>query len=119
MSEASFPLLSEKTDNTEYGSQAVPSWGDLKGQYEKRWAQQKEKFQTQLKSNFFALTERYASGKQEIFMLCVPERLEKLYLSAFLELFQSQYTPHVGDVERLAGKKVKRLYITLPNTYHD
>ena len=52
-------------------------------------------------------------------MLCVPERLEKLYLSAFLELFQSQYTPHVGEVERLAGKKVKRLYITLPNTYHD
>ena len=73
----------------------------------------------QLKCNFFALTERYASGKQELFMLCVPERREKLYLSAFLELFQSQYTPHVGDVERLAGKKTRRLYITLPNNYNN
>ena len=119
MSEASFPLLSEQNGDTEYGSKSVPSWDELKGLYEKRWGQQKEKFQTQLKCNFFALTERYASGKQEIFLLCVPERLEKLYLSAFLELFQSQYTPHVGDVERLAGKKTRRLYVTLPSTYHD
>ena len=119
MSEASFPLLSDENNGDEYGSKSVPSWNDLKGMYEKKWMQKKEKFQTQLKCNFFALTERYASGKQELFMLCVPERREKLYLSAFLELFQSQYTPHVGDVERLAGKKTRRLYITLPNNYNN
>ena len=114
------PLISqtENGDNS-YEGFTIPSYDELKEQYSKKWAQEKEKFQTQLKCNFFALVERVATGKQEIFMLCVPERLEKLYLSAFLELFQSQYTPHVGDVERLAGKKVKRLYISLPNTYHD
>ena len=45
------------------------------------------------------------------------ERKEKLYIAAFLELFQSQYAPHVGDVERLAGKKTRRLFVTLPNNY--
>ena len=63
------------------------------------------------------MTERFASGKQELFMLTVPERKEKLYVNAFLELFQSQYAPHVGDVERLAGKRTRRLYVTLPQCY--
>ena len=46
-------------------------------------AKEKEKFQTQIKCNFFALVEREAEGKQELFMLCVPERKEKIY-SSFL-----------------------------------
>ena len=37
----------------------------------------------------------------------------------FLEIFESGYAPHVGDAERLAGKKVRRLYVTLPHNYHD
>lgn len=52
-------------------------------------------------------------------MLAVQDRLEKKYIRAFLEIFESGYAPHVGDVERLAGKKTRRLYITLPNNYAD
>ena len=106
MAEGSFPLLSAQEEGgTSYKGMSVPSWEDLNSTYQKRWAQEKEKFQTQLKCNFFALTERFASGKQEIFMLSVPERREKQYIGAFLELFQSQYTPHIGDPERLGGNK--------------
>ena len=43
-------------------------------------AKRKGKFQTQIKCNFFALVEREAEGKQELFMLCVPERKEKKYI---------------------------------------
>ena len=70
-----------------------------------------------MKSNFAALVERFASGKQELFQLVAPERREKLYIEAFLELFESGYAPHVGDVERIANKRVRKLYITLPNNY--
>ena len=43
--------------------------------------------------------------KQEIYSLCVADRLEKKYIRAFLEIFESGYAPHVGDVERIANKK--------------
>ena len=120
MAEARFPLLVEheaESIKENYESKTIPSWDDVSNIYKQRWAKEKEKFQTQLKCNFFSLVERVATGKQEIFMLTVPERKEKLYISAFLELFQSQYAPHVGDVERLAGKKTHRLFVTLPNNY--
>ena len=118
MAEAQMPLLSQtENGDSSYEGMTIPSYDELKAQYGKKWAQEKEKFQTQLKCNFFGLVERVATGKQEIFMLTVPERKEKLYISAFLELFQSQYAPHVGDVERLAGKKTHRLFVTLPNNY--
>ena len=118
MSEAQMPLISQSADGDDhYSKMNIPSFDELKDTYGKRWSQEKEKFQTQLKCNFFALTERFAAGKQEIFMLSVSERKEKLYINAFLELFQSQYAPHVGDVERLAGKRTQRLYVTLPNNY--
>ena len=113
-SEVSQALLSH--DNEE---QVIPSWDNLSSMYESRWHKEKEKFQTELKKNFFALVERFASGKQELFMLSVPDRREKLYIRAFLEIFESGYAPHVGDAERLAGKKIRRLYITLPHNYHD
>ena len=57
------------------------------------------------------------SGQQELFMLCTPEYKEKLFIQAFLDLFPSQYQPHVGDIERLANKRTRRLYVTLPNSY--
>ena len=63
------------------------------------------------------LVERFASGKQEIYLLTAPERKEKLYIAAFLELFESGYAPHIGEVERLAGKKVRKLYVTFPHNY--
>ena len=110
-------LLKHDSAAESYSDMAIPTWGDLQNVYERRWLQEKIKFQTQLKTNFFALVERFASGKQEVFVLSTPERREKLYIGAFLELFESGYAPHIGDVERLAGKRVRRLHITLPHNY--
>ncbi len=98
---------------------SIPSWDNLCAHYESRWAKEKEKFQNQLKMHFKALVERFACGKQEIYSLCVADRLEKKYIRAFLEIFESGYAPHVGDVERIANKKVRKLYITMPNNYAD
>lgn len=104
-------------DVESYSEKIIPDWKDLQKIYEGQWKKEKDKFQTHLKANFAALVERFASGKQELFQLCAPERRERLYIEAFLELFESGYAPHVGDVERLAGKRVRKLYITLPNNY--
>ena len=104
-------------DLENYSDKVIPSWNDLQTIYESRWRKEKERFQAHLKANFTALIERYASGKQELFQLCVPERREKLYITAFLELFESGYAPHVGDTERIANKRVRKLFITLPHNY--
>ena len=114
---ATASLLKGDSGAESYGDMTIPTWGDLQTVYERRWLQEKNKFQTQLKTSFFALVERFASGKQEVYVLGVPERREKLYTAAFLELFESGYAPHIGDVERLAGKRCRRLYITLPHNY--
>lgn len=103
----------------ESSKQTIPSWNELNSIYEGRWIKEKEKFQSELKANFFGLVERFASGKQELFMLSAPDKREKLYIRAFLELFESGYAPHVGDAERVAGRRVKRLFITMPHNYHD
>ena len=109
------PLLNTKNaDSQSYVDRAIPSWNDLQDVYEQRWKQEKERYQQQLKANFFALTERFASGQQEIFVLTTPERREKLYTDDFLELFESGFAPHIGEVERIAGKRCRRLLITLP-----
>ena len=100
-----------------YSEKVIPSWNDLQTIYAGRWEKEKTKFQTHLKANFAALVERFASGKQELFVLSAPERREKLYIEAFLQLFESGYAPHVGDVERIANKRVRKLYITFPNNY--
>jgi len=104
-------------DVSSYSEKVIPNWKDLQAIYEGQWQKEKEKFQTHLKANFAALIERFASGKQELFQLVAPERREKLYVEAFLELFESGYAPHVGDVERIANKRVRKLYITLPHNY--
>ena len=104
-------------DVQSYSDKIIPSWNDLQTIYAGRWEKEKNKFQTHLKANFAALVERFASGKQELFVLTAPERREKLYIEAFLELFESGYAPHVGDVERIANKRVRKLYVTLPNNY--
>ena len=97
----------------------IPNWNELSNIYENRWNKEKANFQTKLKQNFFALAERFASGKQEIFLLSVPDNREKLYTRAFLEMFESGYAPHIGDVERLAGRRIRRLHVTFPHNYHD
>ena len=104
-------------DVQSYSDKVIPSWNDLQTIYAGRWEREKTKFQTHLKANFAALVERCASGKQELFVLSAPERREKLYVEAFLELFESGYAPHIGDVERIANKRVRKLYITFPNNY--
>ena len=104
-------------DIQNFNEKIIPSWNDLQTIYESRWRKEKEKFQTHLKANFIALIERFASGKQELFQLSAPERREKLYIAAFLELFESGYAPHIGDVERIANKRVRKLFITLPHNY--
>jgi len=104
-------------DVQSYSDKVIPSWNDLQTIYAGRWEREKTKFQTHLKANFAALVERFASGKQELFVLSAPERREKLYIEAFLELFESGYAPHIGDVERIANKRVRKLYITFPNNY--
>lgn len=104
-------------DVQSYSDKVIPSWNDLQTIYAGRWEREKTKFQTHLKANFAALVERFASGKQELFVLSAPERREKLYVEAFLELFESGYAPHIGDVERIANKRVRKLYITFPNNY--
>ena len=125
MAEERAPLLNQNPfldesgeDSSNYQSLAIPTYDNLTQHYQQRWAKEKEKFQTQLKCNFFALVERFAAGKQELFMLTCPQRKENLYTQAFLDLCKSQYAPHVGDVERLAGKRTRRLYVTLPNNYN-
>ena len=105
-------LQSTETDS----DKAIPSWGELQGHYESRWQKEKAKFQVTLKAKFFVLVERFASGKQEIFVLTVSERREKRYINAFLEIFESGYAPHVGDVERVANKRCRKLYVTLPSS---
>ena len=109
--------LLKSADTSEYSDKEIPSWGNLQELYESRWVKEKTKFQQELKANFFALVERFASGKQEIYTLTTPERREKLYTAAFLELFESGYAPHIGDVERVANKRVRKLYVTLPHNY--
>ena len=104
-------------DVQSYSDKVIPSWNDLQTIYAGRWEKEKNKFQTHLKANFAALVERFASGKQELFVLSAPERREKLYIEAFLQLFESGYAPHVGDVERIANKRVRKLYVTFPNNY--
>ena len=73
-------------DIQNFSEKVIPSWNDLQTIYESRWRKEKEKFQTHLKANFTALIERYASGKQELFQLSAPERREKLYVAAFLDM---------------------------------
>lgn len=108
----SHQALLEKEE--EHENLHIPSYKELAETYDQRWLTAKEKFQTEIRSNFHALIQRYARGKQEVYLLSVPERRFQMYEAAFLELFDSGYAPHVGDKERLAGKAVKRLYITLP-----
>lgn len=107
-------LLDEVSE--EYDNLHIPSYKELAVTYDQRWLAAKEKFQTEIRANFHALIQRYARGKQEVYCLSVPDVRFGLYEAAFLELFDSGYAPHIGDTERLAGKKTKRLYITLPSS---
>ena len=115
------PLINDEMNDEDLNNEdySIPSWDNLCEHYESRWRKEKAIFQLELKKNFKNLIERFACGKQEIYALTVTERLEKKYTNAFLEIFESGYAPHVGDVERLSGKRVVKLFVTLPNNYAD
>ena len=58
------------------------------------------------------------SGKQEIFVLTIRNNKTKLYEKAFRELFHDpNYGASIGEIETLAGKRVKRLYIVMPEPW--
>jgi hypothetical protein len=100
-------------------SYMIPRWGDLQGIYNAKWEEEKEKFHNQLKENFQALVAQYKSGKQEIFELS-EHTYSKHYEQAFRELFtDTGYQATVGETERVGtgNKKLKKLYVTLPNCW--
>ena len=102
--------LIDKSRNTDnYSDKVIPSWNDLNDIYSQKWKQEKEKFQSQLKSNFFGAVERFASGKQEIFVLTVSEIREKRYINAFLEIFETNILNNpfpIGNLKQFDSKKI-------------
>ena len=100
-------------------SYTIPRWSDLQGIYDAKWQEEKEKFHNQLKENFQALTAQYKSGRQEIYELS-EHTYSKHYEQAFRDLFaDTGYQATVGETERVGtgNKKLKKLYITLPNCW--
>ena len=100
-------------------SYTIPRWNDLQGLYDAKWQEEKEKFHSQLKENFQALTAQFKSGRQEIYELS-EHTYSKHYEQAFRELFaDTGYQATVGETERVGtgNKKLKKLYITLPNCW--
>ena len=94
----------------------IPSYGDLSAEYEKKWLAEREKFYNQLKANFRAVTSQFKSGRTEIYSLNITPYTDK-YIKAFRELFpDTAYQASVGEVEHTTnGKKLQKLYITLPD----
>ena len=108
------PLLEEEDHSFK-----IPAWNQLRRNYDSRWEEEKEKFHNQLKENFQALTAQYKSGRQEIYELS-EHTYSKHYEQAFRELFaDTGYQATVGETERVGtgNKKLKKLYITLPNCW--
>ena len=110
-------------NNTEETSTSVeeyeiPSWTDLKNLYNSKWLKERTKFVNTLKYNFQNLLVSNRSGKQEVHILTIKNNKTKLYEKAFRELFHDpNYGASIGEIEKLAGKRVKRLYIVLPEPW--
>ena len=110
------PLLNEEKTG------ALPSYRDVSSLYAARWEEEKEKFYSQLRENFTTLTSQWKSGKQEIYELNETKMGQYIvhYEKAFRELFSDPgYEAHVGPTERVGSgqKKIKKLYITLPDCF--
>ena len=104
------------SDNLEdYG---IPTWAELKQVYNAKWLKEKTKFVNKLKYNFQNLLISNRSGKQEVYTLTIRNNKTKLYEKAFRELFHDpNYGASVGEIETLAGKRVKRMFIVLPEPW--
>ena len=106
----------DKSDNLE--DYEVPSWAELKSLYNSKWLKEKLKFVNKLKYNFQNLLISNRSGKQEVYTLTIRNNKTKLYEKAFRELFHDpNYGASVGEIETLAGKRVKRMFIVLPEPW--
>jgi len=96
----------------------IPSWTDLKNLYNSKWLKERTKFVNKLKYNFQNLLVSNRSGKQEVHILTIKNNKTKLYEKAFRELFHDpNYGASVGEIEKLAGKRVKRMFIVLPEPW--
>jgi hypothetical protein len=96
----------------------IPSWTDLKNLYNSKWLKERTKFVNKLKYNFQNLLVSNRSGKQEVHILTIKNNKTKLYEKAFRELFHDpNYGASIGEIEKLAGKRVKRLFIVLPEPW--
>ena len=106
----------DQSDNLE--DYVIPSWTELKELYNSKWVKEKIKFINKLKYNFQNLLVSNRSGKQEVFTLTIRNNKTKLYEKTFRELFRDpNYGASIGEMETLAGKRVKRLFICLPEPW--
>lgn len=94
----------------------IPPWEELRKRYDQKWLNEREEFHKKLKENFSVIIEQFRSGKQEVYQLNINALSDK-YIKAFRELFSDTgYQASVGDLETApGGKKLKKLYIVLPN----
>lgn len=98
---------------------APPSWDEINAIYSEKWDAERKRFREKLLSNLHVLVSQFKSGKQEIYELNATHQT-KFHEQVFRELFsESAWCCTVGEIERLGtgGKRVRRLYITLPTTF--
>lgn len=119
MSDDSSTPLRIPTGSTIPMFSAPPSWDTINAIYSEKWEAEKKRFRDKLLSNLHALVSQYKSGKQEIYELNASNET-KFYEQVFREVFsESAWCCTVGEVERLGtgGKRVRRLFITLPTSF--
>ena len=112
-------MSENSTETSRQDAFPIPNWRELSHLYDTKWQEEKDKFHSQLRENFQALTSQFKTGKQEIYELS-DHTYSKHYEKAFRELFpDTGYQATVGEIERLGtgNKKVKKLFITLPECF--
>ena len=60
-------------------------------------------------NTIFAMTERFAAGKQDFYVKCARKKRKTLH-SCFPRIISVSICSPCCDVERLAGKRTRRLY---------
>lgn len=121
---ASIKSFVDTTESNDSGYSATPpkppSWESIQAMYDQKWQKEKVKFQNSLLENLNGLVSQYKSGRQEIYQLSLSSHT-KHYESAFRETFaDTGFQATCGEVETLGShgnKKVKKLYITLPQAF--
>ena len=106
--------------NIPKGPIKIPSFAEVAKAYDEKWGEEKEKFQRKLSENFEQAVRAFRSGKVEVYEL-TETPYSKHYIQAFRDLFSDTgYQASCGELEKLGasgGKRVRRLFITLPPCY--